>query len=67
MAVYNERARNNGLAYFKSSTAGVRASVVKRFNNEKLDALKSLEQEIKQASNPVQGQANEVTLPVGPQ
>lgn len=67
VAVYNERARNNGLAYFKSSTAGVRASVVKRFNNEKLDALKSLELEIKQANNPVQGQANEVTLPVGPQ
>ena len=67
VAVYNERAKNNGMAYFKRSNANVRASVVKRFNNEKLDALKSLELEIKQANNPVQGQANQVTLPIGPQ
>ena len=54
------------MAYFGSSVANVRASVVKRFNNEKLDALKSLELEIKQQDNPVQsGSAGEVVFPVG--
>jgi hypothetical protein len=66
VAVYNERAKDNGMAYFGSSVANVRASVVKRFNNEKLDALKSLELEIKQQDNPVQsGSAGEVVFPVG--
>ena len=68
VAVYNERARDNGNAYFGSSTKTVRKSVVMRFNNEKLDALKSLELEIKQQSLPTQsGTTGEVTLPVGPQ
>jgi len=68
VAVYNERARDNGNAYFGRSNTNIRASVVKRFNNEKLDALKSLELEIKNQSLPTQsGQLGEVTLPVGPQ
>ena len=68
VAVYNERARDNGSAYFGRSTVAVRKSVVQRFNNEKLDALKSLEQELKQAGTPTQGgDTGAVTLPVGPQ
>tara|TARA_B110000240_G_scaffold15331_1_gene15696 strand:- start:43876 stop:46344 length:2469 start_codon:yes stop_codon:yes gene_type:complete len=68
VAVYNERAKDNGMAYFPSSNANVRASCVKRFNNEKLDALKHLELEIKQASIPDEtNEAGKVTLPVGPQ
>ena len=68
IAVYNERARDNGNAYFGRSTTPVRSSVVKRFSNEKLDALKSLELEIKKQSLPTQeGSTGEVTLPVGPQ
>ena len=43
-AVYNERGRNNGNAYFGRSTASVRASVVRRFQNEKADALRYLAQ-----------------------
>jgi hypothetical protein len=41
-AVYNERAANNGMKYFPSSSASIRASVVKRFGNEKKDALAML-------------------------
>ena len=68
VAVYNERARDNGSAYFGRSTVAVRKSVVQRFNNEKLDALKSLEQELKQSGTPTQGgDTGAVTLPVGPQ
>ncbi len=68
VAIYNERARDNGSAYFGRSTVAVRKSVVQRFNNEKLDALKSLEQELKQAGTPTQGgDTGSVTLPVGPQ
>lgn len=43
-AVYNERGRNNGQAYFGRSTPGVRASVVRRFQNEKADGLRYLAQ-----------------------
>ena len=54
------------MAYFGSSLANVRSSVVRRFNNEKLDALKSLELEIKEQDNPVQsGTTGEVVFPVG--
>ena len=47
-AVYNERRNVN--KHFKRSTAGVKASVVKRFHNEEADALKSLEGEILKAT-----------------
>jgi|TARA_B110000858_G_scaffold196903_1_gene256882 hypothetical protein len=68
VAVYNERARDNGMAYFGRSRSNIRQSVVKRFNNEKLDALKSLELEIKnQTTATQQGTLGEVTLPIGPQ
>lgn len=43
-AVYNERGRNNGQAYFGRSTPAVRASVVRRFQNEKADGLRYLAQ-----------------------
>tara|TARA_E500000331_G_scaffold355275_1_gene410352 strand:+ start:173 stop:2638 length:2466 start_codon:yes stop_codon:yes gene_type:complete len=68
IAVYNERARDNGMAYFGKSTNAVRKSVVNRFNNEKLDALKSLELELKEQQLQTQtGSAGEAVLPVGPQ
>jgi len=52
-AVYAERRAENGARYFKSSTQGVRDSVVNRFHNEEADALRSLEQEIAKAqANP---------------
>ena len=52
-AVYAERRAENGARYFKSSTQGVRDSVVNRFHNEEADALRSLEQEILKAqANP---------------
>ncbi|AYC30003.1 hypothetical protein [Paenisporosarcina cavernae] len=41
-AIYNERGRNNGLAYFPSSSANIRQSVVARFQREKNDALSML-------------------------
>ena len=65
VAIYNERARDNGMAYFSGSNKGIRGSVVKRFNNEKLDALKSLELEITDKSTPVQSDSQgEVVFPV---
>lgn len=45
-AVYAERRAENGMRYFPSSNSQIRASVVNRFHNEEVDALKSLEQEI---------------------
>lgn len=39
IAIYDERADNNGTKYFGRSTPGVRKSVVNRFNQEKQDAL----------------------------
>ena len=57
--------RDNGMAYFSGSNKGIRGSVVKRFNNEKLDALKSLELEITNKSTPVQNDSQgEVIFPV---
>lgn len=44
-AVYAERGRNNGNAYFGRSTQGVRTSVVNRFNKEQADALAALRRE----------------------
>ncbi|ALN97942.1 hypothetical protein Bp8pS_263 [Bacillus phage vB_BpuM-BpSp] len=44
-AVYNERGANNGMKYFPSSSPSIRASVVKRFKNEKQDALKMLKKD----------------------
>ena len=68
VAVYNERAADNGRKYFGSSNNNIRQSVVKRFNNEKLDALKSLELELKASTQAQQGSTpGAVTLPVGPQ
>ena len=56
------------MAYFGKSTNAVRKSVVNRFNNEKLDALKSLELELKEQQLQTQtGSAGEAVLPVGPQ
>ena len=53
------------MAYFSGSNKGIRGSVVKRFNNEKLDALKSLELEITNKSTPVQNDSQgEVIFPV---
>lgn len=40
--LYAERGANNGQKYFSSSSSGVRASVVKRFQNEMNDALAML-------------------------
>lgn len=51
-AVYAERGADNGNRYFGRSTASVRQSVVNRFNNERSDALTSLEQELATASAP---------------
>ena len=64
VAVYNERARDNGMAHFGKSTNAVRKSVVKRFNNEKLDALSSLQQELAQGSTPTQSGSGTTVLPV---
>lgn len=41
-AIYNERGRNNGMAYFPSSSQSIRSSVVSRFQREKNDALRML-------------------------
>ena len=49
-AVYAERRRDNGMAWFRSSTSAIRQSVVNRFHNEEADALRSLEQEIAAAN-----------------
>lgn len=43
-AVYNERAADGGMRYFGRSTAAVRQSVVRRFQNEKADGLRYLAQ-----------------------
>lgn len=40
--LYAERGANNGKKYFSSSSSEVRASVVRRFNNELNDALSML-------------------------
>lgn len=41
-AVYKERAANNGMKYFPSSSAAIRKGVVNRFSREKKDALAML-------------------------
>jgi len=66
-AVYDERMKDNGMAYFRRSTPAVRASCVTRFQNEKADAFKSLEEEL--ARNSVATQTNSDTLvpPIGAQ
>jgi len=43
-AVYNERGARKGMKYFGRSRANVRSSVVRRFRNEKADALQYLAQ-----------------------
>ncbi len=43
-AVYAERGRGDGTAYFPSSSAAVRRGVVNRFTNEQADALARLGQ-----------------------
>jgi hypothetical protein len=40
--VYDERMADGGLKYFSRSSPSIRRSVVKRFNNEKQDALRML-------------------------
>lgn len=40
--IYNERGANNGMKYFPSSSASIRQSVLKRFENERKDALSML-------------------------
>jgi len=64
-AVYNERGRDNGNAYFGRSTPSVRASVVNRFRNEKADALRYLAQYTEAQDRPVlaQGQVVDDTTP----
>lgn len=42
-AVYDERGANGGMKWFSSSSSKVRASVVKRFQRERKDALAMLE------------------------
>lgn len=41
-AVYTERGRDDGMAYFRSSSDAVRRGVVNRFGNEQADALSAL-------------------------
>ena len=52
------------MAHFGKSTNAVRKSVVKRFNNEKLDALSSLQQELAQGGTPTQSGSGTTVLPV---
>jgi hypothetical protein len=59
-AVYNERGRDNGQAYFGRSTANVRAGVVRRFRNEKADALRYLAQYTEAQDRPVIAQGETV-------
>jgi len=66
-AVYNERSKDNGMGYFPSSSAGVRASCVKRFQNEKADAFKSLEEEIAKSSIATQTNSDTFVPSPGPQ
>jgi len=41
-AVYAERGRDDGAAYFRSSTENIRAGVMNRFRQEERDALAML-------------------------
>lgn len=41
-AIYNERSRNNGMAYFPSSSSSIRNGVLSRFSKERNDALRML-------------------------
>lgn len=41
-AIYNERSRNNGMAYFPSSSSSIRNGVLNRFSKERNDALRML-------------------------
>jgi hypothetical protein len=60
-AVYAERSRDNGMAYFGRSTPNVRSGVVKRFQNELADALKSLQQEVEAAGTPTMSTTDTTT------
>ena len=51
-AVYSERGAENGQRYFGRSTPNVRASCVRRFQNEKADALRYLAQYQESAPRP---------------
>ena len=59
-AVYNERGRDNGSAYFGRSTPAVRASVVRRFQNEKADGLRYLAQWSEAQERPVLASTDDV-------
>jgi hypothetical protein len=67
-AVYTERAANNGSKYFGSSEPNVRASVVRRFQNELADALESLAQETEAQGTPTlqPGDNAAAAQPIGP-
>lgn len=60
-AVYAERAAENGMRYFGRSTANVRSSVVRRFQNEQADALRYLAQYQEAQSRPTLASTDEVT------